>query len=93
MMTRGEALRYARAMLAKYPVDPGLMAELRRVIPDEEGLTMWLASANGWLRGDTPLEHLNEPGAVLDAARRAISLDHLWGSDDEAGAYQQQVSK
>lgn len=59
-MTRDEALQYSRAMVETYAVDPDLMAEFRQIIPDEEVLTMWFASNNGWFRGDTPLEHLDE---------------------------------
>ena len=63
-----------------HPVGPGLMAELRQITPDEEVLlTVWLVSANGWLRGDTPLEHLGEREAVLDAARKVLTMDHFWG--------------
>lgn len=92
-MTRDEALRYARALLEQHPVDPALMEELRKIISGNEALILWLASNNAWFRGDCPLQHLNERDTVLDAARKAISLDHLWGSDNESGAYQQQVGK
>jgi hypothetical protein len=92
-MTRDEALQHSRTMLERHPVDPGLMADLRQIIPDEEVLTMWLVSANGWLRSDTPLEHVGKREAVLDAARKALTMDHFWGSSNQWRAYQQQAGE
>jgi len=92
-ITRDDTLRRSRAMFERHPVDPGLMAELCRIIPDAEVLTIWLASNNGWFRGDTPLKHLDEREAVLDAAAKAISMDHFWGASEQWRAYQQQVSE
>jgi hypothetical protein len=92
-MSRGEALQYAQAMLTKYQVDPALMEELRAIIPQEETLVIWLASNNGWLGGDPPLLRLNDRELLLDAARKAMSMDHWWGSDDQWRGAQQQESE
>ena len=91
VMTRDEALQRARIIVERHPVNPGLLAELCLIIPDEDVLTIWLASNNGWFQGALPVEHLDKREAVLDAAKKAISMDHFWGSSDQWRAYQQQV--
>lgn len=70
-VARWKAELYVRGLAAQSQVPPDLLAALRPLFEHESQLGVWLIGANGWLSGDTPLQHLDEPELLLMAARQA----------------------
>jgi len=68
-------IEWCEGEVEAHPVDPTLMSELRRIIPQEKSLLCWLCSVSGWLGGARPLDRCREdPMGVVEAARRAVSF-------------------
>ncbi|GAC1492682.1 MAG: hypothetical protein NVS2B15_12780 [Pseudarthrobacter sp.] len=56
-----------------------MIADLVRVAVEagisEAGLSLWLCTATGYLDGARPVDRLDEPEIVLDAARQAFNVE------------------
>ena len=63
---------YARRVLSTTPIAPDLLNVLHQIIPGEESLQVWLVSNSGWLGGLRPIDVLDEPKRIVEAARRTM---------------------